>query len=461
MEYGAGGFSTAPKPLNHEEEILIRPKTYYLESYGCQMNLSDSEFIETLLVEQGLKVASAENEADLILINTCGVREHAEQRVLGRLRSLKKHKDTRPGTLLVVCGCMAQRLGKKLFKDVPWVDIVVGPDSYRKLPELIREAVEGTPVKAAELVLDRAETYEDLVPLRRDEVSAWVPVTRGCDNFCSYCIVPYVRGRERSLDPEVVERQVKLAVENGAREVVLLGQNVNSYRFGSTGFAELLRRLDNIAGLGWVRFLTSHPRDLSDEIIDAVAECGKACEHLHLPLQSGSDRVLEAMNRGYTRDYYLDRVGILHDRIPDLSLTTDILVGFPGEAEEDFEQTVSMMEEIRFDYAYTFRYSVRAGTAAAGMEDSVPEQEKKRRLQTVIDLQRAHTRAALDRMLGSEVEVLVVRPAKSGGGKFLAKTRRYFNIILPAESSQVGKLGRATVTGNTGMNFICDNKLEV
>ena len=440
---------------------MIRPETYYLESYGCQMNFSDSELIETLLVEQGLKAVSAENEADLILINTCSVREHAEQRVLGRLRALKKHKDTRPGTLLVVCGCMAQRLGEKLFIDVPWVDIVVGPDSYRKLPELIREAAEGTLVQAAELVLDRAETYEDLVPLRRDEVSAWVPVTRGCDNFCSYCIVPYVRGRERSLDPEVVERQVELAVESGAREVVLLGQNVNSYHFGSFGFADLLRRLDTIEGLGWIRFLTSHPRDLSEEIIDALAECSKACEHLHLPFQSGSDRVLEAMNRGYTRDYYLDRIRILRDRIPDLSLTTDILVGFPGETEKDFEQTVSLMEEIRFDYAYTFRYSVREGTAAAGIEDSGTEQEKKRRLQTVIDVQRAHTRAALDNMLGSELEVLLVRPAKSGGGKFIAKTRKYFNIILPAESSQVGKLGRAKVTGNTGMNLIASNKPTV
>jgi len=435
---------------------LIRPKTYYLESYGCQMNFSDSELIESLLTEQGLRATKAVNEADLILVNTCGVREHAEQRVYGRLNALKKYKDARPGTLLAVCGCMAQRLGESLLKDVPWVDFVVGPDGYRKLPELIRETGEGTLIQAAELVLDRAETYDNIAPLRRDKVSAWVPITRGCDNFCSYCIVPYVRGRERAMEPEAVLHRVEQAVGEGAREVVLLGQNVNSYRFGTTGFAGLLRRLDDVAGLAWVRFLTSHPRDLSLEIIEAMAECGKVCEHLHLPVQSGSDRVLEAMNRGYRRDYYLDRVRILRERIPELSLTTDILVGFPGESEEDFEFTVSLMEEVRFDYAYTFRYSPRPGTAAAAVEDTVPEQVKKRRLQAVIDLQRAHTRAALDRLQGAEVEAMVLKPAKSGGGKFLARTRGHFNVILPGNSSMVGKVVRVTVTGNTGMNLISD-----
>ncbi|MBN2288542.1 MAG: tRNA (N6-isopentenyl adenosine(37)-C2)-methylthiotransferase MiaB [Candidatus Glassbacteria bacterium] len=433
---------------------MTGPKTYYLESYGCQMNFSDSELIETLLSEQGLGRAAGESEADLILINTCSVRAHAEQRVMGRLRALKKLKDRRPEILLGVCGCMAQRMGEDLLRELPWVDLVVGPDSYRRLPGLVSRAGRDNPVQAAELVLDRAETYHGILPRRRDEVSAWVPITRGCDNFCSYCIVPYVRGRERSLEPEAVERQVALAVEGGAREVVLLGQNVNSYRSGPTGFAGLLRRLESVPGLARVRFLTSHPRDLSDEIVEAMAGCGKVCEHLHLPVQSGSDRVLEAMNRGYTRDYYLDRVRLLRSRVPGLSLTTDILVGFPGETAEDFGRTVSLMKQVCFDYAYTFRYSPRPGTAAAGLEDSVPEQEKKRRLQQVIDLQLAHTRAALDSMVGAEVEAMVVKPARSGQGKYLARTRGHFSVILPAESSQVGRVVRTVVTAHTGMSLV-------
>jgi tRNA-2-methylthio-N6-dimethylallyladenosine synthase len=445
---------------NRRQE-LFQPKTYYLETYGCQMNFSDAELIGTLLIEQGLREVDSEDEADLILVNTCGVREHAEQRVLGRLRALKQYKYKRPEILLAVCGCMAQRMGDRLIEEIPWVDLVVGPDGYRRLPELVREAGEGTLVRAVEVVLDKAETYDDIAPTRKDELSSWVPITRGCDNFCTYCIVPYVRGRERSLDPDLIERQVEQAVQNGAREVVLLGQNVNSYQYGSTGFAGLLRRLDSIPGLDWLRFMTSHPRDLNDEIIEAMAECSKICEHLHLPAQSGSDSMLKAMNRGYTRDYYLERVRRLRERIPDLSLTTDILVGFPGETEEDFEQTVSLMDEVRFDYAYTFKYSSRPGTAAARLEDAVDEQEKKRRLQQVIDLQLVHTRAALDSMLGREIEVMVIKPAKSGEGKFMGRTRRHFSIFLPAENSQKGMMGKATVTANTGMNLLAEDKIKV
>ncbi|HUU27626.1 MAG TPA: tRNA (N6-isopentenyl adenosine(37)-C2)-methylthiotransferase MiaB [archaeon] len=430
------------------------PRTYYLETYGCQMNLADSELIESQLVAIGIRPVFQENEADLILVNTCGVREHAEQRVLSRLGTLKRHKRKNPAGLLVVCGCMAQRMGESLFGQAPWVDLAVGPDNYRRLPELISDLAGGQSRQAAALDFYPCETYDNLLPRRRELSSAWVPIMRGCNNYCSYCIVPYVRGAERSVDPAVLEDQVRRYAAEGALEVVLLGQNVNSYSYGDTGFAQLLRRLERIGGLRWIRFITSHPRDLSDAIIESMADCSKICEHLHLPVQSGSDRVLGLMNRGYGRDYYLERVGLLRRKIPDLALTTDILVGFPGETIKDYEDTVSLMQEVSFDYAYTYKYSTRPGTAAEKLEDSVTEEEKGRRLAGVIELQRAHTRAALDRLSGRGMEVLLTAPAKSGQGKFLGKTRTHFNMILPASESLLGRIVRARVTGNTGMSLL-------
>lgn len=428
-------------------------KAYHIETYGCQMNFGDSELIETILGGEGMTRAGDEDSADIILINTCGVREHAEQRVLGRLGHFLGWKRRSPGRLLAVLGCMAQRMGEDLLQKAPWVDLVAGPDSYRSLPVMLREASLNAGGPRAALTLDKSETYSDIRPLRDDTSSAWVPITRGCDNFCSYCIVPYVRGRERSVEPEAVEAQVRDCVERGIREVVLLGQNVNSYRHGETGFAELLRRLDRVEGLQWIRFLTSHPRDLSDRIIEALAECPRVVEHLHLPAQSGSDKVLDAMNRGYTRDYYLGRVARLRELIPDIALTTDILVGFPGESDNDFLETVSLMEEVRFDYAYTYKYSSRPGTRAAGMPDNLPTAVKQDRLDRVINLQRDHTRTALDNMLGLEIDVLPVSPARSGKNTWLAKTRTHFNMFLGCDISRQGQLIRARVTGSTGMGL--------
>jgi len=429
-------------------------KTYYLETYGCQMNFSDSEMVESLLSQAGLEPAEGAEEADLILVNTCGVREHAEQRVLARISQLRAQKEHSPHKLLAVIGCMAQRLGKDLLATAPWVDLVVGPDGYRKIPELINELARNDHLQLSFLDFITSETYDDLIPRRRGLWSAWVPITRGCDNFCSYCIVPYVRGRERSLDPAAVERQVRQFVDEGAVEIVLLGQNVNSYKYGDTDFAALLRRLDRVKDLRWIRFLTSHPRDLSDRIITAMAECSKVCEHLHLPVQSGSDHVLKLMNRGYTRAYYLERAASLRQKIPGIALTADILVGFPGETERDFKHTVNLIKEVRFDYAYTFKYSPRPGTAAARLADTVPEAEKARRLQEVIELQRSHTRQALQKMSGQSMEVLLVARAKRGDGKLRGKTRSHFNIFLPADESYLGKIVPATVTGDTGMNLL-------
>jgi len=429
-------------------------KTYYLETYGCQMNFSDSELVASLLSRAGLEPAGTADQADLILLNTCGVREHAEQRVLTRISQLRAQKEKSPNTRLAVIGCMAQRLGTDLLARAPWVDLVVGPDGYRRIPELIDQLCGNDHLQLSSLELVSGETYDDLIPRRMHPWSAWVPITRGCDNFCTYCIVPYVRGRERSLNPETIERRVRRFVAEGALEIVLLGQNVNSYKYGDTDFAALLRRLNRIEGLRWIRFLTSHPRDLNDKIINAMAECSKVCEHLHLPVQSGSDRVLKLMNRGYTRAYYLNRAARLRRRIPGITLTTDILVGFPGESERDFRDTVSLMEEVGFDYAYTFKYSPRPGTAAERLADSVPQEDKARRLQQVIELQRTHTRQALHKHTGKRMEVLLVAPAKSGQGRFQGKTRSHFSIFLPADESYLGKIVSARVSGNTGMNLL-------
>ncbi len=432
---------------------MRKPKSYYIETYGCQMNFSDSELVEGLLAGGGMRPAPSPDKAELVLVNTCGVREHAEQRVFGRLGALKTIKSGADFMLLGVIGCMAQRLGGKILEQAPWVDLVAGPDAYRALPQMLDELAGGNAVQLAQLELDGKETYEDLRPRRADPISAWVPVTRGCDNFCSYCIVPYVRGRERSVDADTVERWVRREVEGGAREIVLLGQNVNSYHDGDTDFAALLRRLDKVEGLGWLRFVTSHPRDLSDRIIEALAQCPTLCEHLHLPVQSGSDAVLGRMNRGYTRNYYLERVRALRQAVPGISLTTDILVGFPGESEEDFSRSVALMEEVRFDYAYTFRYSPRPGTRAGGWDDSVTDAEKGRRLEQVIALQLLHTRGALEAMTGRVIEAIPVREARSGDGKLQARTRSHFNVFLSADKSTVGKLLKVRITGNTGMNL--------
>jgi tRNA-2-methylthio-N6-dimethylallyladenosine synthase len=432
---------------------MRRPISYYIETYGCQMNFSDSELVEGLLTEGGMLPAVSPEEAELVLVNTCGIREHAEQRVFGRLGALKTIKDDSDFMLLGVIGCMAQRIGAKILEEAPWVDLVAGPDAYRSLPEMLDELAGGSGVQLAQLELDGKETYESLRPRRADPISAWVPVTRGCDNFCSYCIVPYVRGRERSVDSGTVEQWVSREVAGGACEIVLLGQNVNSYRDGDTDFAALLRKLDKTAGLDWLRFVTSNPRDLSDRIIEVMSECSTVCEHLHLPVQAGSDAVLQQMNRGYTRDYYLERVRALREAVPGISLTTDILVGFPGESEEDYRQTVSLMNEVRFDYAYTFRYSSRPGTKAGGWDDSVSDAEKGRRLEEVIALQLSHTRSALDAMKGKIVDAIPVREARSGDGKLQARTRSHFNVFLSADKSHVGKLLKVRITGNTGMNL--------
>ncbi len=410
------------------------------------MNKLDSELLRGILVEEGFSSSESPENADIVLINTCSVREHAEQRALAGLLRLARWKRERPGRILGVVGCMAQRMGEELLARVPHVDLVAGPDTYRMLPNVLRRG--NFP---AVLVEQNGELYEGVEPRREEGVRAWVAIMRGCNNFCSYCIVPYVRGRERSRPHRLVVAEVEGLAEEGYKDVTLLGQNVNSYCDGEVDFAGLLRLVDR-AGVPRVRFLTSHPKDLSEDILRAMAECPSLCEHLHLPIQSGSDRVLGLMRRGYTVERYLKIVEEARRLVPGISITTDILVGFPGEAEEDFERTLEVVRYVQFDDAYMYRYSPRPGTLAARFPDDVPEEEKLRRLDEVIRLQREITRRVNEKLVGSEVEVLVEAPARRDG--MLGRTRTDKPVVVRGEGLKVGDFVRVKVTGTTGPTLL-------
>jgi tRNA-2-methylthio-N6-dimethylallyladenosine synthase len=357
----------------------------YIETYGCQMNKLDSENVAAILCESGFAVVDDITSADIILLNTCGVRENAETRIHGRVGELSSLRRERSHLAIGIIGCMAQRLGEKLLS--PVVKIVAGPDAYRRLPDMLRGL---NSQGIADTALDGSETYEDVAPVRSTPFSAWIAAMRGCNNFCSYCIVPYTRGRERSIPVDRIIRELEDLREKGYREVTLLGQNVNSYRDGDIDFAALLNRAAD-TGLEWIRFLTSHPRDLHTRILETMAARENICNHLHLPLQSGSDAVLRRMARPYTVSRYLGLVETARSMIPGISITTDLMFGFPGETEEDYRRTLSVMERVRFDFAFLYRYSEREGTRACDLPGSVPESERIERLKGAIERQNAIT----------------------------------------------------------------------
>lgn len=418
----------------------------FLETYGCQMNVADSETMAGVLERAGLTLTGCPEDADVILVNTCAIREHAEQRVLGRLGEFARLKARKPGLVVGVAGCMAQHLRQRLLDDKRVLDLVVGPDGYRDLPDLLRRAA-GEPV--AQVRLDRDETYGDLEPKREAGVRAWVTIQRGCDKFCTYCVVPYTRGRERSLPLGELIHQVEGAVECGYREVVFLGQTVNAYHDGTHDFADLLRAADAVPGLLRIRFTSPHPADMSESVIEALARCTKVCPQVHLPVQSGSDAVLEAMKRNYTVDEYRALVARLRTAIPDLALSTDVIVGFPGETEEDFERTAALMREIRFDSAFLFKYSARPDTRACRWDETVSEDEKGRRLQHLIDIQHAISGEINDAWVGREAEVLVEGPARRNPEQLYGKTAQFKTLVLPNDRTPAGALRRVRVVGAT------------
>jgi len=422
---------------------------YYIETYGCQMNAADSELIAGVLRRAGYAPADAPEAAAVILVNTCAVREHAEERVFGRVGQLKRAKA--PGAVLGVVGCMAQRLGERLLKRAPHVDFVVGPDGYRQLPQLVRRAREGE--RGAETAFVAAEHYEDIVPVRRTAAGAWITVQRGCNYRCTFCIVPYTRGSERSRTLADVVREAQLLAEQGVTEVTLLGQTVNSYHDGDHDFADLLRAVGAVDGIRRLRFTSPYPTDFSDRVIAAMAEVATVCEHVHLPAQSGSSSVLRRMVRRYTREGYLDVVRRLRAAIPEVALSTDLIAGFPGETDADFEQTLSLVREVEFDSAFTFRFSPREGTPATRLPDAVPDDAAAGRLERLIAVVRETARARNAAVVGNSYEVLVEEPARGGGLQLLARTRHNRVAILDGPASWIGTYRTVRLTGTTGATF--------
>lgn len=422
----------------------------YVETYGCQMNVSDSELILGRLAADGYVESSDPLDADVILLNTCAIRDHAEQRVLGRLGELKGI--VKPGVVFGVTGCMAQRMGPTLLERANHVSLVIGPDGYRALPALLERARAGE--RAIETSFDLEEHYEDFTARRFDRVKAWIPVQRGCDYRCTYCIVPTTRGSERSRRLSDVVREVETVVSDGINEVVLLGQTVNSYHDGEADFGELLRAVGRVDGVRRVRFTSPHPNDFSESVVSAMAEVDAVCEHVHLPMQSGSSRVLRRMLRRYTREGYFECVDRLRSAIPGLCLTTDVIVGFPGESEEDFGETLSAVEQVGFDDAFTFKFSLREGTPATRFPESetVPDDVASERLARLVDLVRTNARRRNLGLLGQRREVLVERAARRGE-LLQCRTRDFKTVLIPGGESLIGQYLTVELTGTTGSTF--------
>lgn len=424
----------------------------YLETYGCQMNIADSQLVNSVLRRAGYGSAERPEDADVILLNTCAIREHAEERVLGRLSDLARLKARRPELRLGLLGCMAQHNRASLVEKASYLDLVAGPDAYRRLPEMLGRAQFDPQV---DVRLDRAETYSGITPEHDGGVRAYVTAMRGCDKFCAFCVVPYVRGRERSVPPGEIVREVRELAERGVREVILLGQTVNAYRYDDTGFGALLRMVARIDGIERIRFTSPHPSDMSDSVIDAMASEAKVQPYLHLPVQSGSDRVLASMERGYTISEYLRLVEKLRASIPDLALSTDIIVGFHGEEHSDFEETLALMREVRYDQAFTFKYSLREHTRAYRLGDTVIEEEKSRRLAEVIALQEKTSLERNREMIGRIFPVLVEGPARRGEGMLAGKTPQFKTAVFPArDDAAAGDIVSVRIDNATAHSLI-------
>ncbi len=433
-------------------------KKFYIESYGCQMNFSDSEIVASILHEEGFGATRNFEEANLVLLNTCSIREKAEQTVRNRLQAFRKIKDQKPGMLIGVLGCMAERLKAKFLEEEKLVDIVVGPDAYRSLPGLISEAEGGQ--KMVNVLLSREETYADISPVRLDSngITAFVSIMRGCNNMCSFCVVPFTRGRERSRDAESIIKECQDLFDRGYKEVTLLGQNVDSYYYNraenigtdqAVTFAKLLERVALISPLLRIRFSTSHPKDITDDVLETMAQYKNICKYIHLPVQSGNTRILQQMNRTYTREWYLNKVRRIREIMPDCGLSTDIISGFCTESEEEHQDTLSLMELSRFDMAYMFSYSERPGTLAARRyTDDVPEEVKKRRLEEIIKLQNGHSRESYKNDIGKEFEVLIEGNSKRSDLDWSGRNSQNKVVVFPKEHYDLKKGDYATVTIN-------------
>jgi len=425
-----------------------RIKKFFIETYGCQMNKYDSELAARILEGEGYQPTNTPSDADLILVNTCSVRERAETRALGRLGALNAYKQDNPDVKIGVLGCMAQRIGDKILEEKPYIDFAIGPDSYRNLPQILQTLHQNSRQIKADVT--DFEVYADIYPSRVAGVSAWVAIMRGCNNFCAYCIVPHLRGRERSRSAENILEEVNQLACDGFKEVTLLGQNVNSYNDSDTDFPDLLLRVSQVPGIERVRFASSHPKDLSLKLIEIIADQRKICSHIHLAVQSGSDRVLYLMNRRYTRGHFLALIDSARRLNPAISFTTDIIVGFPGETEQDFRDTLDLVSQARFDNAFTFKYNPRAGTAASLMPDSVSEAEKLERLLRLNALQNGITLAINRELIGRLVQVLLEGPSKKSAENYMGRTDSDKIVIFPKDKHEIGSLVDIRITAAEG-----------
>ncbi|MEG6565896.1 tRNA (N6-isopentenyl adenosine(37)-C2)-methylthiotransferase MiaB [Thermoanaerobacterium saccharolyticum] len=433
------------KDIINQMAILNKDRylKFHIETYGCQMNVHDSEKLAGMLTEMGYQNTDNLEDADVILFNTCCVRQHAEIRIFGRVSQLKELKQRKPNIILGICGCMMQEkeVVEAIRKDYPYIDMVFGTHNLFKFPELLQEAL-NSDTTIIDVWDDNSNIVED-IPIRRAEgLKAWVNIIYGCNNFCTYCIVPYVRGREKSREPNDILDEIKSLADEGFKEITLLGQNVNSYGNDlsqKVDFADLLYMINDINGIERIRFMTSHPKDISDKLIFAIRDLNKVCEHLHLPVQSGSNRILEKMNRKYTRERYLEIIEKLRDNIPDIAITTDIIVGFPGETDEDFQDTLDLVKKVKYDSAYTFIYSKRKGTVAEKMPDQVNENIKHKRLEELIELQNSISIEKNNEMNGKIVEVLIEGISKRDSDKLTGRTRTNKIVHFKGESNLIGK----------------------
>jgi len=416
----------------------MEKKQVYIETYGCQMNVADSEVVLSIMNDNGFGVTGSPEAADVIFVNTCSVRDNAEQRVRQRISTLKNYKRSNPGVLIGVLGCMAERLRSELIDKGNVVDMVVGPDEYRKLPELVENAFNGE--RGIAVKLSRVENYDDILPLRTEGVNAWISVMRGCDKFCTFCVVPFTRGRERSRKLQSIVAEVERLSERGFKEITFLGQNVNSYHDGEFDFADLIRRASHVDRSIRIRFMTPHPQDMSGKLIDAIAENENACKSIHLPLQSGSDRILQLMNRTYTVGQYYALTEKIRTTIPGVTLSTDIIAGFPTETDGDHRATLDVIRHVGYDGAFTFKYSPREHTKAWEMNDDVPEDVKVERLNKIIELQQSISLKKNQQLVGSAVEVLVERESAKSRDEWMGRTDTNKVTVFPKGNALVGDL---------------------
>ena len=441
-------------------------KNVYIETYGCQMNFADSEIVNSILTKEGYSLCKDIDKADFILINTCAIRDNAEQRIRKRLRELKALQRQRQWVRIGILGCMAERLKTKLLEEEENVSFIVGPDAYRKLPEMLSHIRDNE--KLADTLLSDSETYADIEPVRYDTngITAYISIMRGCQNYCAYCVVPYTRGRERSRDPESIVNEAHSLFNSGYREVTLLGQNVNSYRFSNgdkeVNFPMLMQMVADVSPLLRVRFATSHPKDLSDELLQVMAANDNICKCIHLPVQSGSERMLKLMNRRYTPEWYLNRIDAIHRYLPTCSITTDVIAGFCGETEEDHQATLDLFRKVRFDYAYMFKFSMRPDTyAAKHMQDDVPDDVKTRRLEEIIVLQGEIALENNQKEIGKTYEVLVEGVSHRSDEQLFGRNSQNKVIVFERGSLQPGQYAHVRVlrcTSATLIGEVVDNK---